>query len=100
MLGGRHLLALICCALFVVNFAPQIGAQSDESAFIRAESLLVVNHDNVTHDSQAYTQGLEFYQGRLFESTGVYGSSTLREVNLSTGEVICWGTNGTEINPP
>jgi len=88
MLGGRHLLALICCALFVVNFAPLIGAQGDESAFIRAESLLVVNHDNVTHDSQAYTQGLEFYQGRLFESTGVYGSSTLREVNLSTGEVI------------
>ena len=88
MLGGRHLLALICCALFVVNFTPLIGAQGDESAFIRAESLLVVNHDNVTHDSQAYTQGLEFYQGRLFESTGVYGSSTLREVNLSTGEVI------------
>ena len=88
MLGGRHLLTLICCALFVVIFSPLIGAQDDESAFIRAESLLVVNHDNVTHDSQAYTQGLEFYQGRLFESTGVYGSSTLREVNLSTGEVI------------
>ena len=85
MLGGRHLLALICSALFVVTFVPEIGAQDDESPFIRAESLLVVDHDNVTHDSQAYTQGLEFYQGRLFESTGVYGSSTLREVNLSTG---------------
>ena len=88
MLRGRHLLALICCTLIVLNSAPQIGAQDDESAYIRAESLLVVDHDNVTHDSQAYTQGLEFYQGRLFESTGVYGSSTLREVNLSTGEVI------------
>ena len=31
---------------------------------------------------------MEFYEGRLFESTGVYGGSSLREVNLSTGEVI------------
>ena len=88
MLRGRHLLALIFCALFLANFTPIIGAQDDESAYVRAESLLVVAHDNLTHDSEAYTQGLEFYQGRLFESTGIYGDSTLREVNLSTGEVI------------
>ena len=88
MLRGRHLLAVICCALFLVNFSSVIGAQGDESAFVRAESLVVVANDNVSHDSQAYTQGLEFYEGRLFESTGVYGESSLREVNLSTGEVI------------
>ena len=88
MLRGRHLLAVICCALFLVNFSSVIGAQGDESAFVRAESLVVVVNDNVSHDSQAYTQGLEFYEGRLFESTGVYGESSLREVNLSTGEVI------------
>lgn len=88
MLRGRHLLAVICCALFLVNFSAVIGAQGDESAFVRAESLVVVVNENVSHDSQAYTQGLEFYEGRLFESTGVYGESSLREVNLSTGEVI------------
>ena len=88
MLRGRHLLAVICCAFFLVNFSSVIGAQGDESAFVRAESLVVVVNDNVSHDSQAYTQGLEFYEGRLFESTGVYGVSSLREVNLSTGEVI------------
>ena len=88
MLRGRHLLAVICCALFLVNFSSVIGAQGDESAFVRAESLVVVVNENVSHDSQAYTQGLEFYEGRLFESTGVYGESSLREVNLSTGEVI------------
>ena len=88
MLRGRHLLAVICCALFLVNFSSVIGAQGDESAFVRAESLVVVVNENISHDSQAYTQGLEFYEGRLFESTGVYGESSLREVNLSTGEVI------------
>lgn len=41
-----------------------------------------------SHDSQCYTQGLEFLGPRLFESGGGYGVSTIREVNPLTGEVI------------
>ena len=88
MLGARGLLAVFFTTLFLLTSSPIIGAQDDDSTYIRAESLIVVVHDNVSHDSDAYTQGLEFYQGRLFESTGLYGNSTLREVNLSTGEVL------------
>ena len=88
MLGARGLLAVFFSTLFLLTSSPIIGAQDDDSSYIRAESLVVVVHDNVSHDSDAYTQGLEFYQGRLFESTGLYNESTLREVNLSTGEVI------------
>ena len=40
------------------------------------------------HDINAYTQGLEFVNGTLFESTGQYGSSSLRKVNFKTGEII------------
>jgi len=40
------------------------------------------------HDKECYTQGLEFSGNRLFESSGGYGSSTVREVNPATGEVI------------
>jgi glutamine cyclotransferase len=40
------------------------------------------------HDPQAYTQGLIFRDGVLFESTGLYGRSTLRKVKLETGEVL------------
>lgn len=40
------------------------------------------------HDTDAYTQGLEFSNGILFESTGQKGSSTVRKVNFETGEVI------------
>lgn len=40
------------------------------------------------HDPEAFTQGLVIHQGRLFESTGLYGSSTLREVDLQTGRVL------------
>lgn len=37
------------------------------------------------HDIGAYTQGLFFHDGVLYESTGQYGGSTLRTVNLETG---------------
>lgn len=40
------------------------------------------------HDTAAYTQGLEVHQGSLFESTGRYGASSLREVELQTGRLI------------
>ena len=40
------------------------------------------------HDENAFTQGLEIYDDRLFESTGLYGSSSLREVNASSGQII------------
>ena len=40
------------------------------------------------HDPEAFTQGLIFRDGFLFESTGQLGRSTLRKVRLETGEVI------------
>ena len=40
------------------------------------------------HDRGAYTQGLFIDGGELFESTGQYGSSSLRKVELETGKVL------------
>jgi glutamine cyclotransferase len=40
------------------------------------------------HDPHAYTQGLIYLDGILWESTGQYGSSSLRKVELKTGKVI------------
>jgi len=40
------------------------------------------------HDTGAYTQGLEFYNDTLYESTGQKGTSTLRKVNYKTGDVL------------
>ena len=38
-----------------------------------------------SHDPKAYTQGLLFDDGYMYESTGIKGESTLRKVNLQTG---------------
>ncbi len=40
------------------------------------------------HDPSAFTQGLVFENGGLFEGTGLYGKSSLRRVKLETGEVL------------
>ncbi len=40
------------------------------------------------HDPEAYTQGLIYEDGYLYESTGQYGYSSLRKVKLEDGEVL------------
>src|SRR5690606_17568440 len=41
------------------------------------------------HQTDAFTQGLEFHEGVLYESTGRYdGQSSLRKVDFKTGEVL------------
>ncbi len=37
------------------------------------------------HDSNAFTQGLLWHAGALYESTGIFGSSSLRRVEIETG---------------
>ena len=39
------------------------------------------------HDANAFTQGLVYADGMLYESTGLLGASSLRAVHLETGEV-------------
>lgn len=40
------------------------------------------------HDPEAFTQGLVYHEGYLYESAGLYGKSSLRKVALETGEVL------------
>jgi glutamine cyclotransferase len=40
------------------------------------------------HDPEAFTQGLVFHKGYLYEGTGLHGHSTLRKVELKTGGIL------------
>lgn len=40
------------------------------------------------HNKEAYTQGLEYYDGYLYEGTGKKGKSSIRKVELKTGKVL------------
>lgn len=44
--------------------------------------------EEIPHDVGAFTQGLEIAGGRLFESTGLVGESSIREVDINSGATI------------
>lgn len=49
------------------------------------ESRSYVVQQAYPHDPTAFTQGLAFSDGHLFEATGLYGASTLRVIEVETG---------------
>lgn len=57
------------------------------AAFARGADSYRVIHA-YPHDAQAFTQGLIYLDGHLYESTGLNGQSTLREEDLETGRVL------------
>lgn len=61
-------------------------ADNANSSTIKQYKLKVVAE--YPHDVTSYTQGLFFSDGQLYESTGQYGSSTLRKVDLITGNAL------------
>ncbi len=81
----RHL--LVPLLLWATALAPP-GCASRGNAKPRGAELLrarVVR--SYPHDREAFTQGLEFAGGRLYESTGLPGRSSLRRVDLASGLV-------------
>ena len=69
----RTLILLIAAALAATAQTPQYGYR--------------IVHV-YPHDRRAFTQGLEFRAGVLYEGTGLEGRSSLRKVKLETGEVL------------
>lgn len=52
---------------------------------VEPQQLKAVKVSSLNHDKGSYTQGLEFYKGRLYEGTGQYGQSILSEKELKSG---------------
>jgi glutamine cyclotransferase len=43
--------------------------------------------DQTPHDTGAYTQGLVWHAGKVYESTGLYGASSLRRIDRQSGKI-------------
>lgn len=63
--------------------ALQIAQRTTDEGPLRPEIVATYPHDDT-----AFTQGLEFVDGKLIESTGLFGESDLRRVEPSTGQVV------------
>ena len=82
--GGSLMLASL---IFLTVLLPIFHAESTSNSDTSVEYEIVLLSEHY-HDNEAFTQGLEMYNGSIYESTGLYGSSSLREVDPWSGQVI------------
>jgi len=76
---------LLCSAYAQHHDPPSSSSQPPISA-VKVYSYKVVNV--YPHDRNAFTQGLVYEKGVLYEGTGLRGKSSLRKVGLETGKII------------
>ena len=79
-MAARTIRGLITLVLILVAL-PQLTAQSQEVPILVPQVLAVYPHDD-----QAFTQGLLWDGGYLYESTGQWGQSSLRRVDIASGQ--------------
>jgi glutaminyl-peptide cyclotransferase len=79
--------AVLVAAIAVLAWLSRAGAiipfAQDPARQMRVEVIA-----SYPHDPGAFTQGLLYHDGVLYESTGLEGESTLRRVDLKTGRVL------------
>ena len=80
---SRVMLVLLLLAGHVSALRATGEAEAEPWTLLRPEVLATY-----PHDPAAFTQGLLWHEGYLYESIGRYGHSALRQVDLESGEVI------------
>ena len=91
-----HKVQSITIALLLATHASCLSPSDDgaESAALQPQQpseILTYSYrviHSFPHDPTAFTQGLLYDNGFLYESTGQYGQSSLRKVELETGAVV------------
>lgn len=79
---------------FNIRFCFNDGTSENRSLTLRFKSDIVPDYYGYRikavfpHDRNAYTQGLVYHDGWLYEGTGQRGRSSLRKIRLKTGEII------------
>lgn len=84
--------AVVICALSVFAHVPmrtlclQASAASTASSPVTRYTVDVLHA--LPHHPQNFTQGLVYHEGMLYESTGLYGHSSLQKIDARTGEAL------------
>ena len=82
----RTTIVVIFCIISSV-FYPLSKVTSETPEVWQLEVIEPELISQVPHDNFAFTQGLEIHEGKFYESTGLYGQSSVRIVNMSTGQI-------------
>jgi glutamine cyclotransferase len=84
---------LFCCAIVLGGVAcndKEAAISTENESVISIPAPTAIGYtvlQSITHDTAAFTQGLEVYNGALLESTGLVGQSTLRKLNTTSGKI-------------
>jgi len=74
------------CVLALFLYAAAASAAAQTRVPVRTDSFRIVH--SYPHDPNAFTQGLIYIDGHLYESTGLNGRSSVRMVDLVSGRVL------------
>jgi len=83
-LGKHHITALVFYENKSKKVVKPVYFMADDAPVIYTYKII----NTYPHDPKAYTQGLEYYNGFLYESTGRKGTSSIRKVDIKTGKVL------------
>ncbi|MDY0095760.1 MAG: glutaminyl-peptide cyclotransferase [Candidatus Vecturithrix sp.] len=73
--------------VFLVIYIFFLGAfQSEGAAAVKRYTVQILN--TLPHNTASFTQGLVYHEGVLYESTGLYGQSTLQKLEAATGKLL------------
>ncbi|MGJ3241240.1 MAG: glutaminyl-peptide cyclotransferase [Anaerolineae bacterium] len=81
----RSLLFALILGLSILSIT---YAQSTNAGYAPVTEYTVEVLNTYPHDPTAFTQGLIWYEGTFYESTGLRGQSSLREVAIESGEIL------------
>ena len=82
--GNKGFMIKAVVLLFIMLAVPASNAQKVYPAGDYKIKVL----EALPHDTKAYTQGLFFHKGKLYESSGQYGESFFREVDMKKGTTV------------
>lgn len=86
--GGYKSVWLIFFILLFSLFSVPVSSNSSlENISNNVEKVFPEVIEILPHDPSAFTQGLVFLDSKLYESTGLYGESSIRIVNITTGAI-------------
>ena len=77
---------LLCLAFFGLLIGITVSSNATKHTGVPEYGYKIVRV--YPHDRAAFTQGLEYRGGFLYEGTGLYGQSTLRKEELTTGKIL------------
>jgi glutamine cyclotransferase len=83
-LGDKKLVAKVAVEGNSVEIEKNIRILAEEPPTVYTYEII----NEFPHDKGAFTQGLEFHEDTLYESTGKRGASSVRKVEFTTGKIL------------